>query len=292
MMPNIGSHMADGQLLPRFAEGFLKDHAGQIISNAHVAIIEIVANCWDAGADRVDIEWPEAAPGPFTVRDNGTGMTAAEFEARWVELAYSRLVYQGEDVEFPPENRHSLRKAFGRNGKGRHAFFCFSDEYVVITSRHGEVSAFRVRRSNWSTTPFTIERANDDGAVGHGTMVRANVDNNHLEIGELRELIGSKFLVDPAFSIYVNGAQVELTDLAHVSEVEVINVGNYGSVTIRRLDTQVPGRTTRLNGVAWWVNKRIVGEPSWRGVEGPYLDGRSQEARRYTFVVEADFLAD
>lgn len=48
----------------------------------------------------------------------------------------------------------------------------------------------------------------------------------------------------------------------------------------------------RLKGIAWWVNRRMVGEPSWDGIDGPgqYLDGRTVEARRFSFVVEADIL--
>jgi len=36
----------------------------------------------------------------------------------------------------------------------------------------------------------------------------------------------------------------------------------------------------------------MVGEPSWDGLdaEGKYLDGRTSEAKRFSFVVEADIL--
>lgn len=42
------------------------------------------------------------------------------------------------------------------------------------------------------------------------------------------------------------------------------------------------------------VNKRMVGEPSWDGLdaEGKYLDGRTSEAKRFSFVVEADILRE
>jgi hypothetical protein len=38
----------------------------------------------------------------------------------------------------------------------------------------------------------------------------------------------------------------------------------------------------------------MVGEPSWEGLDGPgqYLDGRSTEAKRFSFVVEADILRE
>ena len=64
-------------------------------------------------------------------------------------------------------------------------------------------------------------------------------------------------------------------------------------ISISCIDSQMTGRTSRQHGVAWWVNKRLVGEPSWKGFdEEAYLDARTMEAKRYTFVVEADLLAD
>jgi hypothetical protein len=50
--------MADGdQLL--FEERFLERHAGSIIAESSVAIVELVANAWDAWATEVDIVWPD-----------------------------------------------------------------------------------------------------------------------------------------------------------------------------------------------------------------------------------------
>lgn len=45
-------------LLPTFSTEFLEDHAGLIIHNRAIAVVELVANSWDAGADRAQITWP------------------------------------------------------------------------------------------------------------------------------------------------------------------------------------------------------------------------------------------
>ena len=68
--------------------------------------------------------------------------------------------------------------------------------------------------------------------------------------------------------------------------------GENEKVRILRLDSKKTGRISRHHGVAWWVNNRLVGEHSWKGFEGAYLDGRTSEAKRYTFIVEADLLRD
>jgi len=77
--------------LPRFGSNFLEDHARRIITDPKIALVELVANCWDAGANRVDIIWPEESrPDNIQIRDDGTGMTAEEFTQRWLEFNYNR----------------------------------------------------------------------------------------------------------------------------------------------------------------------------------------------------------
>ena len=101
----------------------------------------------------------------------------------------------------------------------------------------------------------------------------AELVRNHLSVQGVRDLIGSKFVADPSFRIHVNGNPVELTDLEHLSEKEEVPIDGLGAIVIRRFDTQKKGRTSHQNGVAWWVNKRLVGEPSWRGFDdAAYLD--------------------
>lgn len=46
-------------------------------------------------------------------------------------LSYNRVKNQGKKVDFP-DARKSNRMAYGRNGKGRHAMFCFSDRKNVM----------------------------------------------------------------------------------------------------------------------------------------------------------------
>ena len=44
-----------------FEARFLDKHAGEIISSTTIAIVELVANTWDAYATKVDITWPDAS---------------------------------------------------------------------------------------------------------------------------------------------------------------------------------------------------------------------------------------
>jgi signal transduction histidine kinase len=84
-----------------FADRFLQDHAGQIISEPRTAILELIANSYDAGATQIDIVWPTEKGQKFSVTDNGIGMTKADFEKRWRKLSYDRVADQGTEVVFP-----------------------------------------------------------------------------------------------------------------------------------------------------------------------------------------------
>ncbi len=278
-------------LLPTFGASFLEDHARLIISDPKIALIELVANSWDAGSDKVDILWPVPSPDKISVKDNGTGMTMEEFSYRWCELNYNRKEVQGEDVLFPEGNKSSFRKAFGTNGKGRHSMFCFNDIYFVRTWRDGVENTFQVERSH-GTSPFQIRLLTQTKSTGHGTEIYTEMHRHDLHLQVVRELIGSKFIADPAFQITVNNEIVKLTELEHLGEKRNISIKGIGAFSIMAIDSQKTGRTSKQNGVAWWVHKRLVGEPSWRGFDDEaFLDARSSEAKRYTFIVEADILS-
>ena len=117
-----------------YSDQFMQDHARRIISDNNIAIIEMIANAYDAGATVVDIEWPDDREQPFSVTDNGTGMTPEEFEKRWTTFNYKRAEHQGTAVVFPPGTPKTFHRiAFGHSGKGRYAPFCFANSYTAVT---------------------------------------------------------------------------------------------------------------------------------------------------------------
>jgi hypothetical protein len=279
------------QLLPSFAESFLVYHAGRVISDPQVAIVELVANSWDAGADRVEITWPRGLGETLSVADNGTGMTLEEFQKRWPTLNYNRAESQGSVVEFPPGVRSRSRMAFGRSGIGRHAMFCFANEYFVETRKADRVVTLRVSRRS-GQSPFAFDLVQKGDASDHGTRIYTKVQSAVISPDTVVELIGSRFVADPDFGILVNGEPVTLTDLEHLCEKYDVPIeGSDTVVVIRRFDSERGDRTSKQHGVAWWVNRRLVGNPSWEVYDRPLLDARTATAKRFTYVVEADGLA-
>jgi hypothetical protein len=277
-------------LLPYFGEGFLDDYAGRIISDPYIALVELVANCWDAGARNVRITWPEKTGGRFQIIDDGIGMSKGDFERIWRELNYDRVKNQGLAVIFPGQSSKIKRTAYGRNGKGRHSLFCFANEYWVETWKDEVSSIFRVERSK-GDVPYRIEFMSQSQKDGHGTKIYCDINKNYINMIKVQDILGSKFITDPSFLIFLNDHKIDLFDLKDVI-AEEFEVEGEGTVEILRIDSKLSGRTSRQHGIAWWVNHRLVGEHSWKGFEGTYLDGRTSQARRFTFIIKADFLID
>jgi hypothetical protein len=274
-----------------FGPRFLHDHAGHIVTDPRIALVELVANSYDAGASLISVQWPDNLGDTLQVLDNGTGMTTEEFNRRWKTLSYNRFQEQGSYVDYPPDLKGAKRIAFGQNGKGRYGPFCFADVYEVETWRDGVSILVRVSLTSGGREPFHCELLSKGEKDGHGTCVRAKVQRNRVPVAAICETIGSKFLVDPFFSVIVNGHQLELLSLTGVA-TSAIPVDPHGEVRIHQIDALVQDRTTLLRGITWWVNRRMVGTPSWDGLDGrgAILDGRTALAKRCSFVVEVDFL--
>jgi len=124
-----------------YEKGYLRRELGDVVARPDIAITELVANAYDAGANEVLIITPDDFGGTLLVEDDGTGMAPDHIRDRWLKLRYSRLEHQGPNVEFPGERKKVKRKAFGRNGIGRHGLFCFGEQYQLETWRDGECQA-------------------------------------------------------------------------------------------------------------------------------------------------------
>jgi hypothetical protein len=278
---------------PLFGSNFMSDHAGHIMSDARIAVVELVANSYDAGATKVHVSWPDAEGGFFTIKDDGTGMTREEFGRRWRMLKYNRMQEQGAKVQFPKGVKLRERRAFGQNGKGRHGAFCFSDTYTVETWRDGRSMKAEVSLVSESNVPFHCAFEPERKKVGHGTEIVAKVTKNWIKAEAILETLGSRFLVDPDFTVSLNGERIVLEDLSNTQAWDV-EVPGFGIVKIRQIDSTTKQRTTHMRGITWWVYGKKVGESSWDdlGEYGAILDGRTAAAKTYSFIIEADLLKE
>lgn len=283
----------------KYDQRFLETLVGsKILHDPKTAIVELIANSWDAGATMVSISWPDGnGTKNFSISDNGTGMTSDEFLNRWQTLCYDRQKEQGAIVQFPPSiaGTVSQRDPFGRNGIGRWAGFCFGEEYLVDTCKEGKRNSYLVRKHD--KAPFLIESKKEGlDCDKHGTRVSCSCPRPLTLLPEdARAEIGMRFLTDPSFQISLNGEKIKFE---HIEDHQIQNVPVQVDadcmVNLIIIDTRNTDRTTHQHGVAWHVGGRLVGECSWKGF-GAYedlIDGRRIAAKRCTFIVKADILAN
>ncbi len=274
-----------------FEESYLRRSLGTVVTQADVALTELVANAWDAGASTVSITIPEKVGKRLVVEDDGLGMTAEEFDKRWRTLRYDRTIHQGSTVEFPPGVDRRARVAYGRNGVGRHAMFCFATAYLVDTTKGGVRTVFKVTEAA-GEAPFLIDTIDEKKASSHGTLLSCSISRNLPDAGDMRDVLSARFLYDPEFTVLINGETVELQDHSRLIAIEEFEFFADLRAKLYVVDAAEKARTKFQHGVAFWVSKRLVGSPSWTIGDRALLDGRTKEAKRLTFIVEVDDLND
>jgi hypothetical protein len=274
-----------------FEQDFLRRTLGAIANTPEIALTELVANAWDAGASAVKIALPDEVGDLLTVEDDGTGMSATGFRRKWMTLGYDRVRNQGTLAEFPPERAGSKRPAYGRNGVGRHGMLCFASEYEVQTRKDGVQSNFLVETTS-GKDPFRIAKQETQAASGHGTILKAKVMRRLPSAHHMSTVLSARFLHDPQFSVSVNGRSIPLADHGGLVNKKTLTFGDGCTAQAYFVDSTQAARTTQYQGVAFWVGGRLVGEPGWVTGGKVFMDGRTRIAKRYTVIVKSDDLFD
>jgi Histidine kinase-, DNA gyrase B-, and HSP90-like ATPase len=108
---------AFGKKLHLSFHGRIIDSLGiQMYQSPVAAVAELIANAWDADATRVDVTLPadNSPAAQFIVQDNGTGMTFAECQERYLNVGRNRRL---ADDERTPQGRPLLGRKGGRDSR-------------------------------------------------------------------------------------------------------------------------------------------------------------------------------
>lgn len=268
-----------------FEEDYLLRELGQVAHVPQVALTELVANAWDAGASSVELELPLEIGGTLTVTDDGHGMTLEQFTRRWMTLRYDREKHQGINVEFPAGRAMRQRKAYGRNGVGRHGLLCFGNEYQVETWREGTLATFVVGTES-GPSPFVLREKKTGTRDGSGTRLAVRVDRHLPDAEEILTVLAARFVHDPEFMIRVNGILRPFSEITGKVSETIIDFGGGYSAKVIVIDSTRMNNSAVHQGIAFWVQKRLVGTPSWAVGQVANFDGRTRFARRYKVIVD------
>lgn len=158
------------ELKIRFA-GRLIDLLGQQMYGGPVpAVAELVANAWDADADKVEITLPNDILAPnaeIIVRDYGVGMTFEELNDYYLYIGNERRNRGDKTVS-------KGRLIMGRKGIGKLAGFGIAEDIVLKSVKNGQLVEFTLNYttlksldtvSNWSFKPERDEPTDEPNGV-------------------------------------------------------------------------------------------------------------------------------
>lgn len=277
--------------LALFESNFIERTYPNIVSDMSIAFAELVANSWDAGATRVDITIPQKQGKQIIIEDNGIGMTDEEFRNRWMVIAYNRVDHQGEYIDFIGANNTKIKRlVYGRNGVGRHALVCFDEYYTIETWKEGILNTYKIAVSGGNSA-FSIEKHMQSPKTGSGTKITVNATKHLPDPVAISKTLGYKFMFDPQFEICVNGKQIEYYNTLQPNKEDTIST-EYGELNVAIYRIPDEEKSTSNNGIAIWVNGRLVGKPSWTVGDYKIEDARRKFAIKHVVIVKADFLID
>lgn len=284
--------MSEQLQITQFEKNYIHRTTGNITMRPDIALTELIANAWDACAVMVNITLPVFSGDEIIIEDDGTGMTEEEFKKRWLTLAYNRLEHQGKNVETTPERQYIKRIAYGKNGVGRHGMLCFADYYNIKTWKNGKCIDCDISLDS-GNSPISIDNYKVYDKAGHGTILKTNIKEINFNENEIREILSARYLYDPEFRIFVNGLEVNLEDHSGLilnEEIKILN--DQIKLKIYIIDSSSTATKSKYHGVAFWVNKRLVGEPSWSLGNLNLKDGRTKFAKTHTIIIESDDLIE
>jgi len=210
------------------------NHLGRNLYRSFATVLgEAISNSWDADSDNVWI-YINKDENSFFIKDDGDGMTADEFQNKFLKIGYSKR-------KDGASKSAKKRPYIGRKGIGKLALLSCAEKISVITkTKGGEYVGGVIDNSgldkaiveDMKPEEYPLEELSIDtfakhiGGHDHGTIIYfENIKDgikNSLKL--LKKILAYYFrfsLLDPSFSIRLNDEIVDheaLSDLAEKTE--------------------------------------------------------------------------
>ncbi len=212
------------------------EHLGiNLYSNIPAVLSEIVANAWDADAQKVTVTVDKAKE-TITIEDGGTGMDRNGVIDRFLRVGFKRREVLGEDTP-------GGRKPMGRKGIGKLSIFSIAQIAEVYTIKGRERTAFKMDReviraaiSGKTQKPYKPEELQTwPSDLKKGTRITLSglskslsgmtVQGLKRRVARRFAVIGSKF----NFTVTVNGEAIGPKDRAYHNAIQYL--WSYGAQT-------------------------------------------------------------
>ena len=221
-----------GRTLELAFHGRVIDHLGiQMYQSPTAALAELVSNCWDADAEKVEIILPAimSKGAEIVVKDDGTGMTFEACQQRFLNVGYDCRGGQAK-----ASSGEKNRPVLGRKGIGKFAGFGIAEVIRIetIAKSSGERTVFeldllKLRGTEYIEGSTRIDVLSDSGPseemrAMHGTTVtlRSLALKKAQNADQFARSMSRRFLLAQRvsdFQVLVNGQPIpEDADLANV----------------------------------------------------------------------------
>jgi hypothetical protein len=112
------------------------NHLGlNLYSNVAAVLSEAVANCWDADSQKVHVDIDSKAA-EIRIRDDGSGMTIADANDRFLNVGYSKRQIEGA-------TSFAGRRLMGRKGIGKLSLFSIAQTVTLVSKKGTELHGFK-----------------------------------------------------------------------------------------------------------------------------------------------------
>jgi hypothetical protein len=194
-------------LTMKFAGRFIDLLGQQMYGGPVPAVAELIANAWDADADKVEVHLPEdpkADGAVIIVRDYGIGMTFEEVNEFYLSLGYER---RGRG-----DRTAKKRLVMGRKGIGKLAGFGIAENLVIRSVKDGHLVQFTLNYTSlrkrkildgFAIAPEIDEASKEPSGV---TVTFQNLKYaKRIDVDDFRRRMGRRFaLQTDRMSILVN----------------------------------------------------------------------------------------
>ncbi|MBE3138590.1 MAG: ATP-binding protein [Actinobacteria bacterium] len=200
------------------------NHLGRNLYRSFVTVLgEAISNSWDANAKNVYININKDE-NSFFVKDDGIGMTAEDFQNKFLKIGYSKRK-EGK-VSPPPENRPYI----GRKGIGKLALLSCAEKITVISKKHDEdyiggvidnssldqaitddVTPNEYPLGDWELATFSQYTKNhDQGTIVYFENIKDGIKHNLKFLKYVIALYFRFSLLDPDFKIFIDDEEITI----------------------------------------------------------------------------------
>lgn len=135
-------------------------------------------------------------------------------------------------------------------------------------------------------SPFVLKSEVLGKRAGSGTKASVKVARKLPDPDEILTVLAARFIHDPEFEVRVNGASRSLSELEGKVSETALSLSGGRAAKVIVIDSTRLNQSSVHQGVAFWVQKRLVGAPSWTVGQAATFDGRTRFARRYKVIVD------